>query len=89
MRANVQVNKIISYFHIQKAEKVHQWKNVEVNQELFFNKQFGLVSFHAQAFPYQQGLTPPSPQAAGSRDMGCTSHWVQCQPPLAERVFEG
>lgn len=35
MRVNVQVNKIISYFHIQKAGKVYQWKNVEVNRELF------------------------------------------------------
>lgn len=35
MRVNVQVNKIISYFRIQKAEKVHQWKNVEVYREHF------------------------------------------------------
>ena len=34
MRVNVQVNKIISYVHIQKTEKVHQWKNVEFNCEL-------------------------------------------------------
>lgn len=49
MRVNVQVNKIIGYFHIQKAEKVHQWKNIEVNRELLLIN--NLASCHSMHKP--------------------------------------
>lgn len=98
MRVNVQVNKIIGYFHIQKAEKVHQWKNVEVNRELFLIN--NLASCQSMHKPSITGKYWPPPEShwvcevpaepAGSQDTpGWISHRFKCQPPLAERVFEG
>lgn len=83
MRVNVQVNKIIGYFHIQEAEKAHQWKNVEVNHELWLiNHLASCPCMHkpstaGKPWPLQGRDPALAAQPAGSRDAGCTSQGLR------------